>query len=501
MATPDWLTYANRGATRNQPLDPRLVGALGFLPELGITAQVFSGGQPAAGTSDQRVGSTRHDHGLAGDILFFKDGRQLDWSNPSDLPYFTEIVRRGKAAGITGFGAGPGYMQPGSMHIGFGAPAVWGAGGAGTNAPDWLREAYGTPATGGGNVTVSTSGGRGMGLLDFQDEQPQTFGQRVKEGWRSGDLLDRLALAFNSMRLNPDQGVAQVVSNRMTQRQEQKAQSGAVNRTAAWLASIGREDLATAMRSGGLDPKTAAQIALTPEAPPVDDRTAMIKNYEYWISQGYESEKAAEMARAGAGGSTTVVNTGAGDKKFDEGFATADAETLGSVYSAGLAATRNIGRIDQLERFLATAPQGMQGGFTAMAADIGLNLGEGVDELQAARAIINSLVPEQRPAGSGTMSDADLVLFKQSLPAILNQPGGNAYILQTMRGIAQYDAAGANIVQRLRAGEIDRPTAFQLLMERKNPLSDFKAPAPAQQPPGAKAPPVVIDGVTIERLP
>lgn len=371
----------------------------------------------------------------------------------------------------------------------------------------WIYENQGPGAWeawgkgGGGDVTVSTSGGRGMGLLDFQDEQPQTFGQRVKEGWRSGDLLDRLALAFNSMRLNPDQGVAQVVSNRMTQRQEQKAQSGAVNRTAAWLASIGREDLATAVRSGGLDPKTAAQIALTPETPPVDDRTAMIKNYEYWISQGYEPEKAAEMARAGAGGSTTVVNTGAGDKKFDEGFATADAETLGSVYSAGLAATRNIGRIDQLERFLATAPQGLEGGFKAMASQIGISLGEGTDEVQAAQAIISSLVPEQRPPGSGTMSDADLALFKASLPSIMNQPGGNAYILQTMRGIAQYDAAGANIVQRLRAGEIDRPTAFQLLMERKNPLSDFKAPAPAQQPPGAKAPPVVIDGVTIERLP
>lgn len=499
MATPDWLTYANQGATRNQPLDPRLVGALGFLPELGITAQVFSGGQPAAGASDQRVGSTRHDHGLAGDVVFFKDGRQLDWSNPSDLPYFSEIVRRGKAAGITGFGAGPSYMRQGSMHIGYGAPAVWGAGGSSANAPEWLREAYGAPATGGGNVTVSTSGGQGMGLLDFQNEQPQPFGQRLKESWRSGDLMDRLAVAFNAMRLNPDPTIAQIAGNRMTQRGDQKAQEKTANRTAAWLSSLGRQDLVDAMMSGGLDPKAATQIALTPAEPPADDRTAMVKNYEYWLSQGYAPEKAAEMARAGAGGSTTVVNTGAGDKKFDEGFATADAETLGSVYSAGLAATRNIGRIDQLERFLATAPQGMQGGFTAMAADIGLNLGEGVDELQAARAIINSLVPEQRPAGSGTMSDADLVLFKQSLPAILNQAGGNAYILQTMRGIAQYDAEGANIVQRLRAGEIDRPTAFKLLMERKNPLSDFKAPA--AQPSAGKAPPVVIDGVTIERLP
>jgi hypothetical protein len=32
------------------------------------------------------------------------------------------------------------------MHIGFGTPAVWGAGGRGSNAPDWLRQAYNSPA-------------------------------------------------------------------------------------------------------------------------------------------------------------------------------------------------------------------------------------------------------------------------------------------------------------------------------------------------------------------
>ena len=33
-------------------------------------------------------------------------------------------------------------MQPGSMHIGYGNEAVWGAGGKGANAPEWLRDAY-----------------------------------------------------------------------------------------------------------------------------------------------------------------------------------------------------------------------------------------------------------------------------------------------------------------------------------------------------------------------
>lgn len=135
-----WLQYANAGAIRNQPLNDKLVNSLGFLPELGVTMKVFSGGQDASGP--RRTGSHRHDHGNAGDMFFYKDGRKLDWRNPKDLPLFTEIVRRAKANGVTGIGAGEGYMQPGSMHIGFGTPAVWGAGGNGANAADWLRKAF-----------------------------------------------------------------------------------------------------------------------------------------------------------------------------------------------------------------------------------------------------------------------------------------------------------------------------------------------------------------------
>ena len=123
-------------------LSEDLINALGFLPDMGVEMEVFSGGQPKKGTSNRRVGSVRHDDGNAADVFFYKDGRRLDWGKPEDLPIFEEIVRRSKKAGVTGFGAGPGYMRPGSMHIGFGTPAVWGAKGRGANAPDWLRNAY-----------------------------------------------------------------------------------------------------------------------------------------------------------------------------------------------------------------------------------------------------------------------------------------------------------------------------------------------------------------------
>jgi len=144
----NFITYRNQGATRNRPLDEDLIKRLAYLQDLGIQMEVFSGGQPGKDEGGARVGSTRHDHGHAADAFFYKDGRKLDWANEQDRPIFEEIVRRGKQAGVTGFGAGPGYMQAGSMHIGMGNPGVWGAGGKGDNAPDWLRAAYNGAAGG-----------------------------------------------------------------------------------------------------------------------------------------------------------------------------------------------------------------------------------------------------------------------------------------------------------------------------------------------------------------
>jgi hypothetical protein len=188
-----------------------------------------------------------------------------------------------------------------------------------------------------------------------------------------------------------------------------------------------------------------------------------------------------------AGGVT--VNNDLGGGKFDDEFAKGDAASLVAVSDAGNAAIRNLGRIDELDRLLAASPTGAGAALAQAAGEFGINT-EGLDEIQSAQAIINSLVPEQRQPGSGPMSDADLALFKQSLPRIINQPGGNQTIIQTMRAIAQYDAEGAQIVQQLRAGEIKRAEAFDRLQARKNPLEGFKPPrgeAPAAEPAPAEA--------------
>ncbi len=110
-----------------------------------------------------------------------------------------------------------------------------------------------------GNITMSSSGGPNMGLLDFQQE-PQTFGERLKDYWQSGDLMANLAIGLNSLRMRPDQNLAEA----LTQQQQRRGEARVANRTAQWLAANGREDLAQALMSGAIDPKSAAAIALTP---------------------------------------------------------------------------------------------------------------------------------------------------------------------------------------------------------------------------------------------
>lgn len=174
-----------------------------------------------------------------------------------------------------------------------------------------------------------------------------------------------------------------------------------------------------------------------------------------------------------------TVNNQMGGNKFDEVFATEDAKALGAVSTAGIEAQSNIGRIARLGELMANSPSGSEAAFKSTLGDYGIAT-EGLDNLQAAEALINAMVPGQRPPGSGTMSDRDVELFKKSLPRLINTPEGNAQILSTLRGIAEYDMQRGAIVQALRSGQIDRAQAFEALQRIPNPLSGFSAPAAPQ---------------------
>ena len=203
--------------------------------------------------------------------------------------------------------------------------------------------------------------------------------------------------------------------------------------------------------------KLAATLA---KAPAPSD---LQKRFEFLLSQGFTKEQALEEAMK-KGGGITISNKGA-----DE-FEKLDAQTLIDVYKAGSAADRSMMQIDRLADILGRFDTGGQAKIKELLGILGVETA-GLDDIQAAQALISQLVPQQRPPGSGPMSDADLDLFKKSLPRLINTPNGNAIILGTMRAVAEYDREGALIVQRFRSGEIDKVTAFQLLQSRRDPFA------------------------------
>lgn len=140
-------------------------------------------------------------------------------------------------------------------------------------------------------------------------EQPQ---QRGLRGLLSDpDKRDRLILALEGMTLNPNTALQQAAAQGLQERGQQRQQQAQAGRTADFLRARGRADLADAVEAG-LPAADALRTALSP-AP--DDRTALIKNYEFAVEQGFEGSLT-DFQNATKTGTNITVNTGAETSRF-----------------------------------------------------------------------------------------------------------------------------------------------------------------------------------------
>lgn len=305
-----------------------------------------------------------------------------------------------------------------------------------------------------------------FGLLDMQESEPQTFGQRLKSDFKSGALMDRLALAFNSMRMNPDQGLAQIVGSRLQARQESRAAEKAANRTAAWLASVGREDLAQAMLSGALDPKAAAQLAMTPPEQQGQVVDAAVLRQQFpgaQIEDGlYNAKPDGTITKVGGGGTTVNVG-GSAQSELSKKTDAEEATALGAILKALPKAAAVTADLDLLTEVLQYAPQDPISGRIAQ-------LFPGVSSAgAAAQSIIKRVAPSLRVEGSGSTSDIEYKGMLESLPSLVNYPEANMAIAGMMRAKAQLDIERGNIVRQWQ--DSDRsPEATQAM---RNALTEL----------------------------
>jgi hypothetical protein len=194
---------------------------------------------------------------------------------------------------------------------------------------------------------------------------------------------------------------------------------------------------------------------------------------EYLLAKGNARTYEQDLALKQAGATNVTVNN-AGEREFEKKVGGAQADMFAEIAKDGIAAKSDLASIGELSANLAKTPGGVVGGLQQFALSWGVQLGQGATEAQAANAIISKLVPSQRPPGSGPMSDRDVLMFKDSLPKLVNTREGNALIVSTMKAMAEYRIQQANIASAAMAGELGRAEATQLLNNLPNPLEAFK---------------------------
>jgi hypothetical protein len=168
----------------------------------------------------------------------------------------------------------------------------------------------------------------------------------------------------------------------------------------------------------------------------------------------------------------TTVNVGEKASPFQQAAQKQQAEVFSDIQKSGLAAQRSSKDVNKLGTLLDKVETGGVAAFKQAAGNLGIKT-EGLDDIQAAQAIINKLVPQQRPPGSGTMSDADLALYKESLPRLINQPGANKEIVRSMKDINNYLIKEGQIAADVLDGKITPAEGRQKLLDLGNPIQDF----------------------------
>jgi hypothetical protein len=191
-----------------------------------------------------------------------------------------------------------------------------------------------------------------------------------------------------------------------------------------------------------------------------------IEEYNFAVKGGYKGtfDQFKQLGR-----SATTVNVDTGGKEFEKKAGQFAAETFRDLANQGTTATRSSIQLDRLNTLLGQTGGGLATQAKAIAGNFGIET-KNLSEIQAAEAIVNQLVPLQRPPGSGTMSDADLALFKRSLPRLINTPAGNKQIIDTLKAINQYDQQIGAIARDALRGKITPEEADARIMRVPNPL-------------------------------
>lgn len=380
----------------------------------------------------------------------------------------------------------------------------------------WIYENQGPQAWeawgrgGGGNTSLMGGTGNDNLGAGMEPEQTGLLGFLGNDEKRA-----RLSLALSGLSMFPNQGVqdmardtiARAQQGRIDQQAQAKTQA-AENRTLQYIANLGtpQAEQALAYAQGTGDVAGALKMAMQTAEPL--DQTAAMKEYQFAVSQGYQGTfQQYEQEKAAASRAQTNVTvgseTGTLSKKLDE----AEASTLGTYLTTGAQSASAIGDLQMLDEVLTMAPQGP---IVGRFADAFQGVSSAAD---AAKSIVKRVAPSLRAEGSGSTSDIEYNGMLQSLPSLINSPEANRAISAMMKAKAQINVERAQIVRafqnsdrspeataamRTALGELDSRSI--MTPELRAMLGGLSGAGAGAAPASGGGQPVVIDGVTIQRV-
>lgn len=184
-------------------------------------------------------GSNRHKTGMAADFQVFRpDGTLVGVGDPDALNFASKAAQ----FGVRGIGAGNEYMGANTFHFDMMPHAdyspdqgpVWGSW-AQDNRQALLKAMGLGPMTPGQQQQFPPGQGQNAQNDDPQPGIMEYLGNGLRKGLQNGNLMDRLALGFNTMRLEPDANLAAGIRESMADRRERTATVSDANRTVDML--------------------------------------------------------------------------------------------------------------------------------------------------------------------------------------------------------------------------------------------------------------------------
>ena len=301
--------------------------------------------------------------------------------------------------------------------------------------------------------------------------QPQGFMDKVKGYFGDEEKMARLAVGLNSMRMNPDQGIAAVMADRLKTLREQKLAQAQSNKTIDYMLAnkIITPTDADALRGNPELAKGVLSAFFSQEKKEDYSTVSGQKLNELMPGSNFDPKgmysvgnKTGKISEIGSAKTTTNVNVDAsqkGDVKWAEAASGSVAKRFEGLVDQGDVAAGLRPELQSLSMLLEQAPTGPLQGRLATAFPGFSTAGD------AYNAIINRIAPKLRVVGSGSSSDRDIDLLLSSMGSLRNDAAANRLIHRAFMDKIDLDQRRADIANQAFSGQITRQEANQQLTE------------------------------------